>query len=127
LARQRTFHLKRVIIWKIYGQKILKFEIKPHSERILGIDCDELITYYENKTVSFYFNSDTLRINPNWYKNITALDKNINTQKMKAVYLKYKIEYTDLIASVAATSISRQMIDDKIFAVPKNKILIEHK
>ncbi|MDZ4759353.1 MAG: hypothetical protein SGJ10_14600 [Bacteroidota bacterium] len=112
---------------EIYGQKILKFEIKPHSERILGIDCDELITYYENKTVSFYFNSDTLRINPNWYKNITALDKNINTQKMKAVYLKYKIEYTDFIASVAATSISRQMIDDKIFAVPKNKILIEHK
>jgi hypothetical protein len=109
------------------GQKMLKFEINPKRENILGIDCDELVTYYDNKTVSFYFNSDTLRINPEWYENFTTSNKNLNTQKMKAVYLKYKIEYADFIATVTATSITRQKIDDKSFSIPKNKILIEDK
>ncbi|MBS3913648.1 MAG: hypothetical protein KG003_04065 [Bacteroidetes bacterium] len=109
------------------GQKMLKFEINPKKEKILGIDCDELVTYYPNKTVSFYFNSDTLRINPEWHRNFTAFNKNLNTQNMKAVYLKYKIEYPDFIATVTATTISRQQIDNKLFSVPKNKILIEDK
>lgn len=108
-------------------QKILKFEINPKKEKILGIDCDELVTYYDNKTVSFYFNPDTLKINPDWYKNFTISNKNLNTQKMKAVYLKYKIEYADFIATVTATSIIRQKIDDELFSVPNNKILIEDK
>ena len=109
------------------GQKMLKFEINPKRENILGIECDELVTYYANKTVSFYFNSDTLRINPEWYKNFTTSNKNLNTQKMNAVYLKNKIEYADFIATVTATSITWQKIDDKLFSVPKNKILIEDK
>lgn len=40
---------------------------------------------------------------------------------MKAVYLKYKIEYADFIATVTATSIVSQKIDDKLFSVPKIK------
>jgi len=109
------------------GQKILKFEINRKKEKIVGIDCDELVTYYDNKTVSFYFNSDTLKINPDWYLNFKVSNKNLNTQKMKAIYLKYKIEYADFIATVTATSISNQKIDDKIFLVSQDKILIEDK
>ncbi|MEO8149296.1 MAG: hypothetical protein ABI723_16745 [Bacteroidia bacterium] len=107
------------------AQKMLKLEINPKKEKILGIDCDELVTYYNNKTVSFYFNSDTLKINPEWYKDFTLSNKNLTTQKMKAVYLKYKIEYPDFYFTVTATSISKQKIDDNIFSVPKDKILIE--
>ena len=109
------------------GQKMLHFKINPKKEKILGINCDELITYYANKTVSFYFNSDTLKINPDWYKSFTLSNKNLNTQKMKSLYLKYKIEYPDFIATVTATSILWQTIDNKIFSAPTNKILIEDK
>ena len=106
---------------------MLHFKINPKKEKILGINCDELITYYANKTVSFYFNSDTLKINPDWYKSFTLSNKNLNTQKMKSLYLKYKIEYPDFIATVTATSILWQTIDNKIFSAPTNKILIEDK
>jgi hypothetical protein len=109
------------------GKSILRFELNPTKETILGIVCDELITYYENKTVSFYFNSDTLKINPDWYSTFTLTNKNINTQKMKSIYLKYKIEYPNFIASVIATSISQQMLDSRLFTIPKNKILVEDK
>lgn len=109
----------------IQGQKMLKFEIIPHEEKILGIDCDELVTYYKNKTVSFYFNPDTLNINPEWYKEFTAYNKHFNTGKMKSLYLKYKIEYPEFTVTVTATSITNQVISDSLFSVPKSKILIE--
>jgi hypothetical protein len=109
------------------GQKIIKVEINPKKEKILGIDCDEMITYYANKTVSYYFNSDTLRINPDWYKDFTSTNKNLNSRRMKAVYLKYKIEYTDFIATVIATSISHQKIKDELFVIPEHRFLVEDK
>ncbi len=106
-------------------KKMLKFEINRKKENILGIECDELVTYYENKIVSFYYNSDTLKINPEWYKNFILSNKNLNTKKMKAIYLKYKIEYPDFIATVTAVSVNWQKIEDRMFAVPNNKVLIE--
>jgi len=109
------------------GDKIIRTEINLKKEIILGIECDELVTYYPNKTVSFYYNSDTLKINPDWYNNFTTSNKNLNTQKMKSVYLKYKIEYPDFIATVTAISIKTEKLDDKLFSIPKNKILIEDK
>ena len=109
------------------GQKILNTEINPKKEKILGIDCDELVIHYTNKTVYYYFNSDTLKINADWYKDFSYLNKNSNTQKMKSIYLQYKLEYPDFIATVTATSISWQIIDDKIFSAPTDKVLIEDK
>ena len=109
------------------GKSILRFEINHAKETILGIVCDELITYYETKTVSFYFNPDTLKINSDWYSAFTITNKNINTQKMKSMFLKYKIEYPNFVATVTATSILPQKIDDNVFSISKNRILIEDK
>ncbi|WP_294674994.1 hypothetical protein [uncultured Fluviicola sp.] len=109
------------------GQKIRKIEINPKKEKILGIECDEMITYYDNKTVSYYFNSDTLRINPDWYKNFTSTNKHLNSRKMKAIYLKYKIENADFIATVVATSISHQKVKDDLFIIPEHRFLVEDK
>ena len=106
---------------------MLKFEINPKKEKVLEIECDELVTYYDNKIVSFYFNPDTLRIDPNWYKHFTTANKNFNSQKMKSIYLKYKAEYPDFIVTVTATSLKWQELENKLFLVPKNKILIEDK
>lgn len=109
------------------GQKMLRFEINPRKEKILGIDCDELITYYDNRTVSYYFNPDTLKIDPEWYKRYVAFNKYENSRRMKSIYLKYKVEYPDLIVTVTATAITNKKIDDTVFSVPGNKILIEEK
>jgi hypothetical protein len=107
------------------GRKILKSEIIRKKEKIAGIECDELITYYDGKKISFYFNSDTLRINPDWYSNYKFANKDVNSKKMKAIYLKYKMENADLIITVTATSISHQKIEDDLFIIPADKILAE--
>jgi hypothetical protein len=106
-------------------QKIIRSEINFKKEKILGIECDELITYYDDKIITYYFNPDTLKINPEWYKEHTYSNKDINAKKMKSIYLKYKIEYPDMIFIVTATSIEWQSINDTLFFLPKNTILIE--
>lgn len=109
------------------GDKMLRSEINRKKEIILGIVCDELVNYYPKKTVRYYFNSDTLKIDPDWYRNFTDFNKNINASKMKAVYLKYSLEYPDFIVSTVATSITWKRIENSIFSISKNKILIEDK
>jgi hypothetical protein len=106
-------------------KKMIKYEINPKKEKILGIECDEYITYYDNKTVTFYYNSDTLKINPEWYSRFTLTNKNINTSRMKAMYLKFKIEYPDFWFTVTATSITHKKIENKIFDIKQNTILIQ--
>ena len=107
------------------GQKMVKYEINPNKETILGILCDEYITYYDNKKVTFYYNKDTLKINPEWYYPFTLTNKNVNTSRMKSAYLKFKIEYADFLFTVTATSITHKKIDDKIFDLKPNAILIK--
>jgi hypothetical protein len=108
-------------------RKIIKFELNRNREKVLGINCDELIAYDDMKIMSYYFNSDTLRINPKWYKNYISFDRNIKAEKMKAICLKIKTEYPEFIFTTTAESISWQKIDDSVFSIPKHKVLIEDK
>jgi len=105
------------------GQKIMKFSITPKVENILGIDCDELKVYYENKTVSYYYNSDTLKINPNWHKNFTYYNEDFYSQKMKSISLKTKIDYEDFVFISTAVRFSYQNLDNKIFEIPKKPLV----
>jgi len=107
------------------GQNMIKYEINPKKETILGILCDEYITYYDNKTVTFYYNSDTLKINPDWYSKFTLTNKNINVTRMKSMYLKFKIEYRDFYFTVTATSITPKKIDNKTFDIKPTAIVIK--
>lgn len=107
------------------AQKILRTEIHPKKEVILGIECDELVNYYLDKTISFYFNSDTLQINPEWFTNFSFANKNVNTEKMKSLYLKYKIESSDFTTIVTAVSIRPRPVDENLLAIPSSKILVQ--
>lgn len=109
------------------GEPILKYQININKEEILGVMCDELVTYYKEKTISIYYNTDSLPINPKWYNKFTYSNKNFVTKQMKSMYLKYKIEYPDFIAIVTATSISKQKVDPRTFEISKKKILIKDK
>lgn len=46
---------------------------------------------------------------------------------MKAIYLKYKIENPDFIATVVATSISHRKVKDDLFIIPEHRFLVEDK
>ncbi|MEO7046138.1 MAG: hypothetical protein ABI091_12585 [Ferruginibacter sp.] len=106
------------------GQKILKFTKISKVEKIMGIECDELKVYYENKTVSYYYNSDTLKLNPEWHKEFTFYNQDFYSQEMKSYYLKSVVELEDFISIETATKISTQKLSDNVFKIP-NKPLVE--
>jgi hypothetical protein len=106
--------------------KIVKFTKRSKAENVLGIDCDELKIYYDNRTVTYYYNSDTLRSNPDWFKGATAYNENFSAQEMKSVSLKTVIEYTDFTATQTAIRITNQKLNNTLFDIPK-KPLVEDK
>jgi hypothetical protein len=107
------------------GGKMLKFELHPKAEKILGIECDELVTYYENKTVFDYFNPETLRVNPDWYSKHTLYNKDWTYQKMGALFLKHKVEFRAFVMSITATTIKEHHLNDSLFIAPKNKVMVK--
>lgn len=109
------------------GDTILNFSFTPKKEKILGIDCDELIIYFKNKTESDYYNSDSIRINPDWLKNFKFDGENLIDQKEKAIFLKHKTEYPNFILVETATGFYREKLDESIFEIAPNQILIEQK
>ncbi len=84
-----------------------------------------MVTYYDNKTISYYYNSDSLKINKEWFKDFNFFNKNFITQQMGTLYLKCKMEYPQVIFSINASAISHERIDNSFFEIPKNVILIE--
>jgi hypothetical protein len=109
------------------GRKVLDFKITPKKETILGIKCDELIVFFENLTISYYYNSDTLKVNPDWYKDFTYANKDFVTTKMGAIYLKCKIERPDYISIGTATAITYEKISTSLFEISPKTILVEDK
>jgi hypothetical protein len=109
------------------GDKILKLELNPKKEKVLGIDCDELIIYYNNRTESDYYNSDSFHINPNWFTNYVKDGENEIDLKEQAVCLKHKVEYPGFTFILSATSFSRRELDDNIFRLPFNQVMVEGK
>jgi hypothetical protein len=109
------------------GDSILKMVHNPKKVKILGIVCDELIFYYADRIVSDYYNQNLFEINPTWFKNFTRDNENIVDEKEKAVCLKHKIEYNGFTYIQTAVGFNRKNINNNIFALPANSILIEEK
>ncbi|HZG01519.1 MAG TPA: hypothetical protein VEY71_10975 [Chitinophagales bacterium] len=122
-----TKSISDTLYWVDCGEKgagMLRYEIKRQQETILGIPCDQLITYYDNKTVSYFF-ADTLKINPDWYARYVTTDKNIKSKLMGSMYLKYKIEYDNFTVTVTATTIKEARLNDDLFRLPKDAIVVK--
>jgi hypothetical protein len=107
------------------GDEILKISFTPKKEKVLGIDCDELIIFYKNKISTDYYNSEKFGINPNWFKNFILDGQDQIDQKEKAICLKHKTEYSNFIVIQTATAYSKEKIDEKIFKISSNEILVE--
>jgi hypothetical protein len=107
------------------GDQIIKFAFTPKKEKILGIDCDELVIYYNDNIVTDYYNPDSLRINPDWFKNFKLDGQDQIDQKEKSIVLKHKTEYADFIIIKTAISYTREEVDGTIFKLSPGEILIE--
>ena len=90
----------------------------------MGITCNELKIWYKDKTRSYYYNPDYLKLNKAWFKDFTTFNKNFTTEKMGTLFLQYKMElYNKGSMFITATDISEEEIDDKEFKLPEHKIL----
>jgi len=109
------------------SNRCLKSIVTPNADTILGIPCDELAMYYLDKTIRFYYHADTLKINPQWYRDFTYANKNESTEKMKAWYLKYSMETNDFTLEMTATKIEATEPDADLFTIPSKAVLIADK
>ena len=94
------------------------------TDTILGIICDRLTLQYKEESEIHYYNSDSICINPDWFKNYKLNDEYLIDRKEKSIYLKseHLFKYFTLIET--ATKISREKIDIEKFKIPKNSILL---
>ena len=108
------------------GQKILNYSITQKAKKVLGIECNELKVFYENRILCYYYNPDTLKINPEWHKQYTYYNENFFSEKMRSIYLELKIEYKDFIVTQTANSFYSKKLDESVFRIPNNP-LVEYK
>lgn len=106
------------------AQKILNFYKTPKVEKILGIECDKLTVQYEYRTTRYYYNSDTLKVDPSLRSKYTYYNENFLNEQMKCIPIKTEIEYKDFVLIQTAVSIKSTKLSNDIFKVPK-KILVQ--
>lgn len=109
----------------VAGSKVLNYTLTPRKEVVLGILCDELTIEFDNRTVTSYFNSDTLKINPDLHKARTLGNDDFTSEKKKALSLKFIIRRSDYIITYTATSISHEKLADDTFFIPAGKPMVE--
>jgi len=108
----------------ITGSKIISMKLIPNKETILGIKCNELTIIYKEKTIVDYYNSDTLSIDPDWFKEFKFDDEYITDQKEKSIFLKRKIIYPEFTIIQTATNISSKPVNSKLFSATNRTLFL---
>ena len=109
------------------GNRIQKLRLTGIKETILGIDCNEMLIQYSEITTTRYFNSDSIPVNPAWFKNYKRDDEYLIDEKQKSIFLKSETEFEKFIVIETAVKISWEPVNEKIFKLPENAILVEEK
>lgn len=109
------------------GREILNYTITKKADTILGLACDKLQISYNTGTSSYYFNQESLKIDPKWYSQLTYINWDFISSISKSIVLKTVIERADYRITNTAISIHKEKISDSIFAIPINVILVEDK
>jgi hypothetical protein len=100
------------------------FYASPKKEKIVGVNCSQLTITTDEKIVTDYYNQELFKTNPVWFKDFKLDNQNIVEQKEKAVCLKHKIEYPDFIIIATATSYTKKKINDSVFELGSEEILV---
>ena len=100
------------------------YKIVEQADSILGEVCDLLIVHDRYGTKKHYYSSK-YSLDPKYYRNFTASNMNKTAKLKKAIYLRLEMEYDPYIITVEAKKIKRKRLSNKIFKVPKHKVLVE--
>jgi len=106
------------------GKQIIKTEINIDKDTVLGIICHELVIDYDDYKFSLYFNRD-YAIDPDWYVDYKRNGKDVYSRLIKSIYLKFKLEYKDFILIGTAAEINRKKLEDSVFDLKKQEVLVE--
>ena len=107
-----------------FENQIYEYEIIKNADTILGYICDKLIQKTNSTQQDFYYCSD-LKLNPIYFKDFVAFEKNKVTEIMKSVYLRSDLIYPNLTISYTAVEVKRRKIKDEEFNLPKNQIIVK--
>jgi len=127
----RSYMKKRgsdTIYWSdcsLPGDKIQELKITGKKVTILGIECDQILVRYKEKSEVHYYNADSIPINPAWFKKFRRDDQYLVDEKQKSIDLKSEIEYEEFTAIQTAIKITREPLDENIFKLPANAILVK--
>lgn len=108
----------------VRGDSILNFVYTPKADTVMNIVCDRLAIEYRDKTEIHYYNSDSISIDPEWFKNFKMDDEYLIDKKEKSIFLKSEndLEYFTVISAAEKVSVSR--VDMNKFTIPSNVILV---
>ena len=116
------------IFWTDCGKaadKIVHSFFTSKADTVLGIICDRFKIQYSKSSEIHYYNNDSIRINPDWFKKFRLSDEYLIDLKEKSIYLKSENTFDYFTLIETATQINRRKVDIEKFSIPKNAILAE--
>lgn len=97
------------------------------ADSVAGYLCDALVILKENGTISTYYYSPELSLDPEYYRYATNSAKDKVVALIKSVYLKLVIESDYGRIESKALQVKWKELPDEFFALPKYKTLLESK
>ena len=102
---------------------VLEITKTANIVEILGIKCDELKIKYANRTTRYYYNSDTLKIDPEWKNNCNSFNEYYVARVLRSIALSTIIEYEDFSIHLTAVAIANEKLNNDVFNLPNKPIL----
>jgi hypothetical protein len=93
------------------------------KKTVLGIECSELIVQYPDYKKSEYYNSDSIKLDPQWFAQYKRDDQYKIDAIEKSISLRSDYNFLAMTIISEAKSISWEKIDLKVFEIPSNAIL----
>lgn len=109
------------------GRKIISCSIRKSIDTILKIPCNELIIEYPQVRISYFFNPDTLKINPGWHKMLTYINRDTISKITRSMILGTRFVYPDCEMISEAVYLSKEKVPVELFRIPKTCEIIEEK
>jgi hypothetical protein len=96
------------------------------TDTILGKVCDKLILQSSSLTLTLLYDSDYLKIDPDWYINTKGGYYNVIYPRTKSLYLKAIVETDKFISIIKARKVKFKEVPDEAFtdiaSLPKRKV-----
>jgi hypothetical protein len=108
------------------GSSIKNLETLVQRKKVLGILCDEIRIQYPDHIKVEYYNSDSVKINPQWFADFKRDDQYKIDAIQNSIFLRSETDFPLITIILEAIKIERKKIDMNLFKIPKDAILKEN-